>query len=754
MLKSLHSLICVVIVHLLSSGLSYADSHEKFQWFSWRGPEGNGVSHEEYEDWKFNNKPSWTYDLKGRGTPVIADGKMFVFGYRGEGEEVEELIVCLDAKTGKKEWEYSFRDYISDTIYDRYSIGSAAIDPITKNVYLQTTNGLFVAFTSKGKKLWEHSMMERFGRLTFPNGRTGAPIVEGDLVIMHCITSYWGKQGPARDRFYAFDKMTGNIVWISEPGIAPKDSSFSTPIVETRYGTRVFYAGTGDGNLVCVNALNGKPLWRFHMSYGGVNSSPLIYKDTVICPHGKENIDTTEEGRMIAVKIPETIDFKSEQKVLPKGAELWRNETVSFTSSPIIVGDRVYQVSKVGELVCVDAKTGEILWHQKLGNDNLHASPLYCDGKLFVPIFGGKFYIIELGDKEGKVLHSLEFEGNLIGTPAICEGRLYLHTTKQLYCWNFSYSKITGKEWPKVDQGVSGEAYEIRTIPTDVLLQPSQDQKLKFEALDEKGHVLSEIKKANFSKFIPATAKVKTEMDAQFKNNTIAAGKGAKTSAGAWKGGNSKLDGIFRGRVLDQLPFNENFESYNAIIDSKIDPGEKFAFPPLPWIGARFKWEVREIDGNKALRKTLDRVLFQRAMTFIGHPDLSNYIMQADVMTDGNRRIKSDVGLVNQRYLIVLKGNANQLEVSSNQERLKVSVPYKVKYKTWYTLKSRVDLKADGTAIIKGKVWPKGEDEPSEWTIEVPHKDGHGKGAPGLFGFSPQSQKPVYVDNISIIPSK
>ena len=33
---------------------------------------------------------------------------------------------------------------------------------------------------------------------------------------------------------------------------------------------------------------------------------------------------------MIAVKIPETIDFKSDQKVLPKIIELWRNETVSF----------------------------------------------------------------------------------------------------------------------------------------------------------------------------------------------------------------------------------------------------------------------------------------------------------------------------------------------------------------------------------------------------------------------------------------
>ena len=208
------------------SGTGRAFGNDHLQWLSWRGPEGNGVCHEKYKDWSFNEKPSWSYELMGRGTPVIADGKMYVFGYRGEGTEVEELIVCLDAKTGKKIWEHTFRDYISDTIYDRYSIGSAVVDPETRNVYLQTTNGLFIAFTSSGKPLWQHSMMERFGRLTFPNGRTGAPIVEGQLVIMHCITSYWGKQGPARDRFYAFDKKSGVIVWISAPGIAPKGSAF------------------------------------------------------------------------------------------------------------------------------------------------------------------------------------------------------------------------------------------------------------------------------------------------------------------------------------------------------------------------------------------------------------------------------------------------------------------------------------------------------------------------------------------------
>ncbi len=597
-------------------------------------------------------------------------------------------------------------------------------------------------------------MMERFGRLTFPNGRTGAPIVEGNLVIMHCITSYWGKQGPARDRFYAFDKNSGDIVWVSEPGIAPKDSSFSTPVVESRYGTRVFYTGTGDGNLVCVNALNGKPLWRFHMSFGGVNSSPVIYRDTVICPHGKENIDTTEEGRMVAVKMPGTIDFTAKQAVLPASSEVWRNPTVSFTSSPTIVGDRIYQVSKVGELNCINAETGKILWHEKLGNDNLHSSPLYCDGKLYVPIFSGKFYIIEPSDEGAKILHTLEPGGNLIGSPAIWNGHLYLHTTKQLYCWKFNQKGIETLPQPVKGIPLPGKVTELRVVPSDVLLQPGGSRKLKFERLDAAGRTVGTSESGDFAKYIPPTAKVKTQMDAGFLKDTISATTTARASAGAWKGSDGDVGGIFRGRVLSSIPFSEDFESYKTVVDSKTDPGEKFAYPPLPWIGARFKWEVREIDGSKALRKTLERVLFQRAMTFIGHPDLKNYTMQADVMTDGNRRIKSDVGLINQRYLIVLKGNANLLEVNSNQERLKVSVPFPIKYKTWYALKCRVDLDKSGTATVRAKAWPRGEDEPVAWTIEVPHNKGHTKGAPGLFGFSPQSQKPVYIDNISITTSK
>ena len=122
-------------------------------------------------------------------------------------------------------------------------------------------------------------------------------------------------------------------------------------------------------------------------------------------------------------------------------------------------------------------------------------------------------------------------------------------------------------------------------------------------------------------------------------------------------------------------------------------------------------------------------------------------------MTDGNRRMKSNVGLINQRYVIELIGNWQKLEVSSNHDRVKVSVPFKWSTKTWYRLKSRVDVASDGSGVVRAKAWKRGEPEPSAWTIEVPHKIAHPKGAPGLRGFSPQSRYSVYVDNVSVYPN-
>jgi outer membrane protein assembly factor BamB len=126
-----------------------------------------------------------------------------------------------------------------------------------------------------------------------------------------------------------------------------------------------------------------------------------------------------------------------------------------------------------------------------------------------------------------------------------------------------------------------------------------------------------------------------------------------------------------------------------------------------------------EKDGNKVFGKSFDRLLFQRATVFVAPSHLSNYTMQADVLTEGNARSKADIGLINQRYLICLRGNAGKLESAPTLERLKQEVVFKMTANKWYTLKTRVDVAADGSGVVKAKVWEKGSAEPEAWTIEA-----------------------------------
>ena len=149
-------------------------------------------------------------------------------------------------------------------------------------------------------------------------------------------------------------------------------------------------------------------------------------------------------------------------------------------------------------------------------------------------------------------------------------------------------------------------------------------------------------------------------------------------TAGAFEAKEGNLAGYIRGRVLPGLPITQDFESANLteMTTNTIEPPTKFAYPPLPWIGARFKFDVRDVNGNKCLVKTIDNPFFQRATVFMGTPDLKNYTIEANVMSDGNKRKMSTVGIINQRYRVVLKGNEQVLETTSNEELLRSQKPF------------------------------------------------------------------------------
>ena len=256
----------------------------------------------------------------------------------------------------------------------------------------------------------------------------------------------------------------------------------------------------------------------------------------------------------------------------------------------------------------------------------------------------------------------------------------------------------------------------------------------------------------NWEKWIPPTAKVKAELD----GNLSVEGAGslltlptAKLSAGAIRVSYGELSTVARGRVLPVLPYEENFES-SYDLTQKASDGISFSYPPLPWLGARMRWQVQDLNGEIVAGNTLDRVLFQRAMNFVGSWKESDYIVEVDAMVDGNRRIKSTVGVINQRYIIALVGNSNQLQVVSNYDRFQRSAPFPIKANEWYRLKTQIDFLDDESGLIRAKAWLRENEEPEEWTLEAKHSRPHMQGAPGIYALSPQSKKKVYFDNLRV----
>ncbi|MBI2949024.1 MAG: PQQ-binding-like beta-propeller repeat protein [Verrucomicrobia bacterium] len=758
-------------------------------WLNWRGPEQNGTSREKgLPDKLAVEQALWTADFPGASTPVIANGKLYVMGYLGDGPQLQEGVACFDAETGQKLWQQLFSDFLSDIIYKRYATSSPTVDPETGNVYSQGTQGILAAFTPDGKLLWQHSMMEEYGRLTFPNGRTASPVIDRDLVITRGITANWGAHGPGGDRFYAFDKKTGELVWSSSPGDRPKDNSYSLPYLAFLEGKRVLIATAGDGSVVCVNARTGDPIWRVPLGKAGINATVLVHNnEKVVAIYGTPY----EPGQMVAFRIPKVAPSSPTNApvvVERSQVEIWSQDISTSTSSPILTGDRIYVVAEKGDLIALDVNRGKILWTLKIGIEQRNSCPLYADGKLYVPMLDdpsaktetgneggseagtkGALYVIRPSETQGEILSHLSLDGRCFGTPTAYNGKVYLQTTKKIYCFGKKGNNpglppdLAAEKWP-----TPGPAAQLQVIPSEVLLRPGQTASFRIRSLDASGFPVEEIKdvrNVKWASYIPPTARVRSTLKGSFNaEGKLVAATDAVPSAGAFEAVLGNLKGYIRGRVLPYLPIKQDFETFvlSETTTNTVEEPTPFSYPPLPWIGARFKFEVRDSQGTKALTKTIDNKFFQRATVFIGAAEAKNYTIQADVMSEGRMRGErvlkmSEVGLINQRYLILLQGNAQKLQVTSNEERLCVpakDAPSNFRWQpnVWYILKTRVDVAADGSGVVRAKAWKRGDPEPEPWTLEAPHAHAHRSGSPGLFGFSPQDMR-VYIDNVSVTPN-
>ena len=239
---------------------------------------------------------------------------------------------------------------------------------------------------------------------------------------------------------------------------------------------------------------------------------------------------------------------------------------------------------------------------------------------------------------------------------------------------------------------------------------------------------------------ISAIQWTKTGLTGTLENSTFTPDKSAGAHAGTVTVQSDDMKATARIRVIPPLPWTEDFE---AIKLEKI---------PTHWIGATGKFFVREKGGNKILVKPPPQRGLSRSNVYIGPSTMKDYQIQVDLMGTNNKRRVPDMGLIANRYTLDMQGRHQRLQIRSwaTPLRMAKTIDFAWKMDVWYTMKMMVEI-MDDKAIIRGKVWRRGEDEPTEWTITAEDPLPNREGSPGIYGYSPTE---IHYDNLKVISSQ
>jgi outer membrane protein assembly factor BamB len=712
-----------LLLGLVSLGVVSAND-----WPEWRDPRRDGTSAETNLPSRWSpagENVAWSLNIGGRSAPVVFGNRLYLQTVTpGDSSLSQEQLVAVDVESGKIVWDRRFSIYMSDVPQHRAGWASPAVDPATGNIYVFTVGAELIALAPDGKTVWTRSLPEEYGAITTHGGRTTSPIIDGDKIIVNTLLQNWGPDlGRPGNRYFAFDKRTGQTIWVSSPQARHYDTNYSTPIVADVNGQHLMIVGGTDGVFHGLQVNTGKPAWSLWVSKRAILNSALFRDNTVYISHGEENIDTTEMGMVAA------IDATGSGELTGKAVKWATRGFLPTYSSPVMDNERLYSIDNSAILGAFDLKTGALVWQKTLGTLQ-KGSPVLADGKLYAGTENGKFYILRPSAKGVEVLDedvigSAADPEPIIASPAIADGRIYVvslgspnnpASTGHLYA--IGARQKTGRTGATGTTGTakpSAEAVaQVQVFPYEALLDPGQKQAFTLKLFDAKG---------NFIRAEPATG-AKWSVDGLTgtvgaDGTYVAAATGG--SAGFVKATIGEASGQARVRVIPPLPWTYDFNADKA---------------PMVWWSANQKSTIGQIDGQGVLVRPRDDTVGRRARLIMGRPEWSGYTIEADVRGTELRRQRGDIGLINQRYLLVLFGNTQKLELQPwvAADEMTVRVPFEWALNTWYRMKLRVDNRNDGTTLVRGKVWPAGQPEPGAWTIEKVDKIPHRQGAPGVYG--------------------
>lgn len=390
-------------------------------WPAWRGADGTGISRERHLPvrWSATSNIRWKVPLAEpcNSTPIVWENRVFLTQGLDGGKR--RALITLDRRTGDELWRRELACATEETSHRQNPPCSSS--PVTdgKAVYAHFASAGVIACDFEGKQLWHRDL----GPVLHRWGNGGSPVLYKDLLILF--------HGPGEPSFLvALDKKTGETVWKSDEVAinSPIFGSWSTPVlVHAGQRDELIMPLPGEkigspGWMKAYDPASGKPLWRCDGLGNEVYAAPIIGTegDLVVGISG-------HNGPLMAIRPGGSGDVTESHR-------LWRTDKQipQRVGSGVIHDGHLYLADATGTAECLDAKTGEVVWKERLGG-NLWGSILLADDKLYVSNLEGDTFVLRAAPKF-ELLETNPLGEPIYAAPVPGNGELLLRTYRHLYC--------------------------------------------------------------------------------------------------------------------------------------------------------------------------------------------------------------------------------------------------------------------------------------------------------------------------------
>ena len=406
------------IIFLSMTSAWQTTSGAEVHWPGWLGPKRDGwvSDFKPPTQWPEQLNKGWQVQVgTGYGSPLVSGGLVYQHARQGD----DEVVWCLDLKTGDAKWRKSYAAPFKIGGGGDYHGKGPKSSPVLADgrIFTMSIAGVLSAWdAASGKQLWQRDYDSRFKKSHPYWGASTSPIVDGNRVIVHFGTDDAGA-------LVALDVESGDEIW-SQGKDGP---SYSSPLLVDIHGIRQIVEWNHRA-LVGVDSKSGDLLWEYPFPHVGTDQNmptPAFHKGRVLLGGENRGIQSLEpqlDGGVWTVK------------------QRWHQKKVALDmSSAVMNGDLLYGFSHYGSgrLFCLDAKTGEVRW-QGPGRTGNNAMFLSIPGHVVALINNGQLQIVAATDDGFKKVATYRVaESATWAPPVLLKNGILIKDKQSLTLWSF-----------------------------------------------------------------------------------------------------------------------------------------------------------------------------------------------------------------------------------------------------------------------------------------------------------------------------